>query len=193
MRLAGVPTLYPKHLVPRLTDEQRLAFKECRMCALWVAGNLDGPEPRYMGDNRGAWPVDMGLTQRWSGLTEDHQFDGSDPNEKRGVVLRFWCDSYDIADRLQCAVYRHLKDTDVADAALGTWINLTPQTTLADLAAHILNVAARLGIETLTDDEMVRHLDGVVAMARTFEARGGSPAGSMSSGPRPEGWPPLAK
>lgn len=169
----GHPTLYPKHIVRRLTAEQRLAFGECRMCALWIAGNLDGPQARRLGDNRGAWPIDMGLTQRWSGLTEDNQFADSDPNEKRGVMLRFWCDSYDVADRLQCAVYRHLKELDVAEAGLGSWLNLVPQTTLADVSAHILNAAARMGIETLTDDEMIRHLDGVIAMARACEGRGG--------------------
>lgn len=162
----GIPTRYRRHIARRLTAEQNFAFKEISPAALWLAGNLNGPQPRSFGDNRGAWPIEMGLTQRWSGVAEDNQFLGSDPNEPRAVFYRLWCDDYRTADRLQCAVYRALVDAGRCDKALGEWMNLDADMALADLSAVVLGCASKLKIETWTDDDMVRRFDDLLAMAR---------------------------
>ena len=172
----GIPTLYRRHIVPRLNAEQKAAFNEIGPAALWVAGNLNGPQARRIGDNLGAWPVEMGLTQRWSGLSEDNQFEGSDPNEPRAVLFRLWCEDYSRADRLQCAAYQAFKAQQLFDPALGDWMNFDAEATLMDISAVILQEASRLGIETWTDDDLVRRLDDLIAMARRYDPP--RPAGS---------------
>lgn len=162
----GIPTLYRRHVARRLTAEQNFAFKELSPAALWLAGNLDGPQPRALGDNRGGWPVEMGLTQRWAGLSEDNQFVDRDAYNKRGVFYRLWCDHYDLADRLQCAVFQALRVSGRVEPAIGEWMSLDADMTLDDLSAVVLGEASRLRIETWTDDDMIRRFDDLIAMAR---------------------------
>ncbi len=53
-------TQYPALHIPTLTAAEVAVLKQWTPAALWMGGNLDGPQPVRSGDNRGRWPVRFG-------------------------------------------------------------------------------------------------------------------------------------
>ena len=165
----GVPYRNALLVVPKLTADQKQAFREVAPTALWIAANLNGPQQRYWGDNQGAWPVRMGLTQAWNDkvtVTWDR-----DPWQPRGVMCRVWFDDYDTADKIWCRVYQALRGRFEDERR--EWLAFDPETTLGDITAEILTHASELRVDTYTDDEMVKRLDALIAMAKKLQERFG--------------------
>lgn len=169
LRTAGQPYVVPRHMPRKLTREQALAFKEIAPAALWIAGNLNGPQQRYWGDNEGAWPVRLGLTQAWNDTASPVML-AAEPFNPRAIMVRLWCDTWEQAETLWLRTYESLKPRFAP--ARGEWLAFDPETTLGDISAEILNHAAGERIQLLTDDELLREIDSVIAMARKLMPEG---------------------
>jgi len=161
----GTPYRNARITVPRLTPEQMHAFREIAPTALWIAANLNGPQQRYWGDNEGAWPVRMGLTQAWAD-SASAMWD-RDPFQPRAVMCRLWFDDWDQAEKVWLRTYQALRHR-IGDARRD-WLAFEAGTTLGDITAEVLNQASALRFETWSDDEMVRRFDALLAMARKLQ------------------------
>lgn len=153
--------------VPKLTATQSDVFREIAPTALWVAANLDGAQPTRFGDNRGSWPVAMGLTQAW-GDFKSAQLRADEPFHERAVVARYWCDAFDHADRLWSATCAQLAGR--FDDARGEWMSFEPGTTLAVIDRAVRAAAVVLSVDVLTDREMVEHLEAMIFIASKVQA-----------------------
>lgn len=158
------PRRFKRLAIPKLTAERRFAFEELAPTALWIAANLAGPQQRYWGDNLGGWPVLMGLTQYW----EDRRSAGlasTEPYQERALILRFWFDDWDEADRVWQATYKNLRAS--FDDAKGDWMSFTCDTAAPVLLERQIRAeAAAIKAEVWTDTEMLRRFDWMIAAAR---------------------------
>jgi len=165
-----MPVRWKRITVPKLTPERRFAFEEIGPTALWVAANLAGPQHRYWGDNQGAWPVLMGLTQSW----EDRKspvLAANEPYQERALILRFWADDWNNADRLWQDTYKSLRER--FDDSKGEWMSFASDDA-AEAAPSLVERtirehAARRSFEIWTDAEMLRRMDWLIAMAKKVE------------------------
>lgn len=162
----------------KLTREQGFVFRDMAPTALWIAGNLNGPQQRYWGDNHGAWPVRLGLTQAWNDTTSPAML-AAEPFHPRAIMVRLWCETWDQAEALWLKTYEGLRPRFAQ--ARGEWLAFDAETTLGDISAEILNHAAALRVSVLTDDELLREIDSVIAMAKKLS----SGAGDTRSARRP--------
>lgn len=154
---AGGPQRYTPLPPLSLTSEQLAVFKALNPAALWIAGNLDGPQPTRFGDNAGAWPITMGVTQ------DRRHKKLPDPFFARGTLLRYWCEvtagdalkSWDTAERLHVAVYKALEP--YFGLALHEFLALDGAIRLGHVDRAVRDEAARLKIEIMTDRELAAH------------------------------------
>ena len=89
----------------KLTPREAPSFAELAPAALWIAGNLDGVQPIRLGENRGAWPVAIGVTHVWANFNSP-KLRAYDPYHQRAVLARHWCQTRNDADRLWCGSLR---------------------------------------------------------------------------------------
>lgn len=174
-RVKGQPYRVPRHMPRALSPEQRMCFQDMAangLTALWVAGDLDGPQARRLGDNRGAWPVLMGLTQAWAD-SKSPQLMANEPYRNRAVMMRLWADTWDQADRIWSATYASLGHRLTEDTR-GEWLSFDPDMELGDISAEILQHAANASprIHLRTDDELIADIDFNIGLARKMMERG---------------------
>ena len=166
-RVKGQPYRVPRHVPRTLTREQRFVFDDMArggLTALWVAGDLDGPQARRLGDNRGAWPVLMGLTQAWAD-SKSATLIANEPYRTRAIMMRLWAETWDAADMIWTLTYNGLRHRLTEDTR-GEWLSFEPETVLGDISAEILTHAQARNIPLRTDDEILEDIDMVIAMAR---------------------------
>lgn len=173
-RVKGQPYRTPRHIPRPLTAEQRLCFQDMAahgLTAIWVAGDLDGPQACWLGDNRGAWPVLMGLTQAWQD-SKSATLIANEPYRTRAVMMRLWADTWDEADRVWSAVYQAMSHRLTKDTR-GEWLSFEPDVELGDISAAMLEAAeqARPRIYLRTDDEILAEIDLTLDLARKEVAR----------------------
>lgn len=172
----GQPYRTPRHMPRPLTPEQRLCFQDMAahgLTAIWVAGDLDGPQARRIGDNRGAWPVLMGLTQAWQD-SKSPQLMAHEPYRNRAVMMRLWADSWDEADRVWSATYLALSHR-LTEETRGEWLSFDAEVELGDISAAMLEAAEKANprIHLRTDDEIIAEIDSAIALARRIMERKG--------------------
>lgn len=170
----GQPYVTPRHVPRPLSREQRFVFDDMAragLTALWVAGDLDGPQAVRIGDNRGAWPVLMGLSQAWAD-SKSPQLIAAEPYRTRAVMMRLWAETWEAADKIWCATYESLRHKLTQDTR-GEWLSFDPDTTLGDISAHVLTHAASERIHLRTDDEVLADIDLVIGLARKMQREGG--------------------
>lgn len=172
MMTAANDTLAPGHCkrleIPALTQEQGLAFSEIGPTALWIGGNLTGAQPRFWGDNQGGWPVLFGLTQKWAWKRADRLQKGlHDAYYERDLIARYWFDTWEEADKVQCMLFQNMRDR--FDDALGKYLSFDPEVRLSSLDAEIRKHAESIKAEVWTDPELVSRMNWLLAVAQKTE------------------------
>jgi hypothetical protein len=132
------------------TPAKSAAFRELGPVAVYVAGNISGPEPRYFGDNRGAWPILLGIVRSWRDSVTPHM-DRLSPIRARGVLFRVWTPSSADAHRLMAAIEGLVRDR--VEQMRGNWLDFGPDTDARLFETEVHALAARIGIAPTWDDE----------------------------------------
>ncbi|MGE3064145.1 MAG: hypothetical protein AB7K67_01045 [Hyphomicrobiaceae bacterium] len=153
------------------TEYHQQAFAALSPAAVYVAGN-DGPEPRFFGDNMGAWPILLGVTRTWRD-TITPQMDRFSPHRSRGVLFRVWTPGSGAERRLIAGIEGLIKDR--VDQLHGAWLDFGPNTDLPIFEAECHELARRLGITPTWDDaDLFRRIDRdaaeIEAAAKTIVA-----------------------
>lgn len=185
------PGQYRRLEIPRMTQEQSHAFLEMQRgrdlaahvrrskqqikqspTALWIAGNLAGEQPRFWGDNKGGWPVLFGLTQKWDwNRAEKIKAGLQDAYYERDLLARYWFNTYEEADRVQCAFYQGMRSN--FEDALGKYLSFDPEVRLPAIDSAIRGHAASMRFEIWNDKEFLEHLTWLLAAARAYAQRHG--------------------
>lgn len=101
----------------RRSPEWKKAFKDIGGAAMYVCGHA-APVPRSFGDNRGVWPIRIGITTRWEPLeTLTGEMDRHHPVHWLGMWFRVWTLSAESASHLAYAVSNAIADTGGANGA----------------------------------------------------------------------------
>ena len=84
------PAAEPAKTRDRRSPEWRKAFSDLTPAAVYVCGH-EAPVPRSFADNRGVWPVKIGITTRWEPLdTLSKEMDRHHPVHWMGMWFRTW-------------------------------------------------------------------------------------------------------
>lgn len=145
---------------PELSPDRAEAFRALGAVAVYVAGNIEGPEMRFSGDNMGAWPVLLGTTGTWRD-TVTAQMDRFSPLKRRGVIFRLWTPDRTDAKQLLAAIEGLIRDR--VDQLRGKWLDFGPDCDLELFAEECREVGRRIGVTTWDDAELVAELDKLIA------------------------------
>ncbi|KAB2918506.1 MAG: hypothetical protein F9K29_08035 [Hyphomicrobiaceae bacterium] len=92
----------------RRSPEWTRTFEALQPAAVYIAGYA-APVPRGFADNRGVWPIRIGITTRWvDSLTKE--MDRHQPVHWMGVWFRVWTLSFESAGQLAFAVANSIAD-----------------------------------------------------------------------------------
>lgn len=179
--------IYPELVIPELTDEQNQAWwnlvhgkhppgltkrrlERLAPTALWIAGNHYGEQPRYIGDNRGGWPILFGPTQKWAwDRREKLKHVGREPYFPRGLIARYWFNTWEEMDLVQCALWQSMRDH--FEEALDGFLSFDPDLGLPAIDRKIRSLADAVRAECRSDAEWLRFLDMQIACARAYPQR----------------------
>jgi len=154
----------------RWSERKWGAFRRLAPAAVYVAGT-EGPVPRSFGDNRGAWPIRIGVTESWKD-TITPQLERGAPLWWQGVLFRVWTPSEVHAKRLALEVPEFIAAR--VEQLRGAWLDLGVETDLELFEVEVHHLAQRLKIRTWDDDALSRALDERVRREMEQEARGTS-------------------
>ena len=98
------PMAAPARTRDRRSPEWWKVFRDLTPAAVYISGH-DVPVPRSLADNRGVWPIRIGITTRWEPLeTLTKEMDRHHPVHWMGMWFRVWTLSGDDAGNLACHV-----------------------------------------------------------------------------------------
>jgi hypothetical protein len=143
-----------------LTDLQAAKFRELAPWAVYVAGNIQGPEPRFFGDNAGAWPILLGKSRSWHD-TVTEEMDRYSPIKTRGMLFRLWTPGYADANRLLAGIDGLIRSQ--VDQLRGRWLDFGPDTDVALFRDDVREVAKRIKVSAWDDGELRCFLDQLIA------------------------------
>ena len=153
---------------PRWSPRKRDTFIRLAPAAVCIAGT-EGPVPRTFGDNRGAWPIRVGITERWEDTSTPGLNSGS-PLWWQGVLFRVWTPSREHAKQLGAAVLELVAER--VEQLRGAWVDLGPETDLALFEVEVYALAERLKIPARDDDALNKWLDWVLRKEMDRDERG---------------------
>jgi hypothetical protein len=150
-----------------LTQEEKITFNMLGKGAIWIAGPLQGDMPRRWGDNRGAWPVKISITEHWA-MSKRDKLEGVDvlPYVDMDFIWRWWFDSIDMADRVRCELLNDLREREIEEGAKGNWYSFDPSFGLEQIDAEIHRIAIEKKLEILTDRQLLRSISWQLSLAR---------------------------
>ncbi|MGH6815519.1 MAG: hypothetical protein ACREC6_07435 [Hyphomicrobiaceae bacterium] len=152
----------------RWPSEKIAAFRRLAPAAVYIAGT-EGPVPRRFGDNRGAWPIRIGVTASWKDIITP-QLEHSAPLWWQGVLFRVWTPDEVHAKRLALEIPEFVAAR--VEQLRGAWLDLGVETDLALFEVEVHHLAERLKIKTWDDDALSRTLDGWLAAQAEKRAKG---------------------
>lgn len=124
--------------------------------ALYIAGTKE-PVAKRIGDNRGAWPISLGITTAYSDTITKH-IDRHSPFWWNGVLFRVWCPNEEQAKILQRLVSSYMQKHKDADPLRKSWFDLGPAFEPKKFERAIRLLAKDHRITTWNDQELHDHL-----------------------------------
>lgn len=124
--------------------------------ALYIAGTKE-PVAKRIGDNRGAWPISLGITTAWSDTITKH-IDRHSPFWWNGVLFRVWCPTEEHAKMLQRLVSGYMQKHKDADPLRKSWFDLGPAFDVKKFERAIRLLAKDHRIQTWSDGELIAHI-----------------------------------
>lgn len=156
----------PSERKKRIDDAVRRVFRKHEYCALYVAGSFHAVS-RFVGDNRGGWPVKLGVTRALED-TISANIDGASAYWKQGVLFRVWVKSFAKARQLERLVMDQIS-TSAEDLRKSFW-DFGPDFQREFFEMEIHTIAQVNNIETWDDDSLMLALAREVK--QDFESRG---------------------
>jgi len=184
----GTAAMAPAQQTPpalRWTRDMKTAFDVLGPAALVLVAT-DGPLSvdllgaggsviRRIGHNRGVWPAKIARTKSWRDTVTAAYDKG--PFCFVGAQFRVWCLDEVRRNRLADAVVDMIAARCEADGGVSELHNgfqdLGPSLDLAVFEVEIHDMAARMGISVLGDDDLVMFLARVASRVAADRARGG--------------------
>ncbi len=131
------------------SHEKKSLFKDSRIAGVYMAGNLEGPEMRFWGDNTGAWPVLVNVSRAWD-VPQVRQMDRFSPVRVRGLIVRLWVSTWVDGKALLRGFEGYLRDR--VEQLRSDWLDMGPELDRNMLATELVDVARRIGVKLIGDD-----------------------------------------
>ena len=149
-----------------IDDAVMRVFRRNEYCAVYCAGSIE-PVAKRIGDNRGAWPIKIGLTRSLED-TISSGLDGASPFYEQRVLFRVWVRTFERGRRLERLVLGALSGS--AEAARKSFWDMGPDFQREFFEMEVHTLAMCHGIECWDDDALMVEMAREVK--RDFQKRG---------------------
>ncbi len=150
----------------KIDDAVMRVFRRHEFCAVYCAGSVE-PVAKRIGDNRGAWPVKIGLTRALED-TISSGLDGASPFWEQRVLFRVWVKTWARGRTLEREVLKALQGS--SEQARKSFWDMGPDFQREFFEMEVHTIAQCNGIETWDDDSLMVEMAREVK--REFERRG---------------------
>jgi len=150
----------------QIDDAVMRVFRRHEFCAVYCAGSVE-PVAKRIGENRGAWPIKIGLTRALED-TISSGLDGASPFWEQRVLFRVWVKTFERGRQLERLVLGALSGS--AEAARKSFWDMGPDFQREFFEMEIHTIAQVNGIESWDDDSLFYTM--VWEVKRDFEKRG---------------------